>query len=255
MSDPRIIAFDLETLPNLPEALKQWTNLSNYPGQTLKASISTIICVGWKVVGSKQVNCINAWDYPEWKKDVNDDKKVCLAIYDILKDADCVLTHNGRRFDWKFLQTRLLYHGIQHLPKIHHVDTCAEAKKNLMVFNNRLNTIAKFLTDKEKMDHEGWELWVKVHGRDAKAMKTMEKYCKQDVLVLEEVFKKLRPVIGSLPNHNLFNPMKSKSCPGCGSTRLTKRGKYRSLTREYNRYVCLDCRHWCRTDAADEAPR
>ena len=254
-SGPRIIAYDLETLPNLPEALKQWTQLSSYPGQTLKASISTIICAGWKVLGSKQVQCINAWDFPEWKKDVNDDKKVCQAIYDVLKDADCVLTHNGKRFDWKFLQTRLMFHGLQHLPKIHHVDTCAEAKKNMMVFNNRLNTLARFLTDDEKMDHEGWDLWVKVHARDPKAMKTMEKYCKQDVLVLEKVFNKLRPVIGSLPNQNLFNPLKAKACPGCGSSRLVGRGKSYTLTRTYHRYVCKDCRHWCRTDASDEAPR
>lgn len=247
--------LDLETLPNLPEALKVWTGLSNYPGQTLKASITSIICAGWKVLGSKHTHCINAWDFPAWKKNVNDDEAVCRAIYDILKDADCVVTHNGKRFDWKFLQTRLLFHGLQHLPKIHHVDTCAEAKKNMLIFNNRLNTVARFLTDTEKMDHEGWELWVKVHGRDKKAMRTMSEYCKQDVIVLEKVFEKLRPMIGSLPNQNLFNPLKEKACPGCGSSRLEARGYSLTKTRRYHRYVCKDCRSWCRTDAADEAPR
>lgn len=255
MSGPKIVLFDLETLPNLPEALKVWTALSNYPGQTLRASITSIICAGWKVLGDKKVECINAWDFPDWKKDVNADGPLCKAIYDVLKDADCVITHNGKRFDWKFLQTRLLYHGLDILPKIHHVDTCSEAKKYLMVFNNRLNTVAKFLTDKEKMDHEGWDLWVKVHARDPKAMLTMTKYCKQDVLVLEEVFGRLRPFIKSLPNQNLFNPLKLNSCPGCGSTRLQSRGKQYAATKVYKRYQCIDCRSWCRTDASDMVPR
>jgi hypothetical protein len=252
---PKIVLYDLETLPNLPEALKQWTNLSSYPGQTLKASISSIICAGYKVLGEKNVHCINAWDYPSWKKNVNDDRAVCEALFEVLKDADCVVTHNGKRFDWKFFQTRLMYHGIGPLPKIHHVDTCAEAKKNLLVFNNRLNTLSQFFTDQKKMDHEGWDLWVKVHARDKKAMSTMEKYCKQDVVALEAVFKKLRPLIKSLPNQNLFNPLKAKACPNCGSSRLQSRGFAYAQTRVYRRYQCQDCAAWSRTDARDEAPR
>lgn len=255
VSGPRIVLFDLETLPNLSEALKVWTNLSNFPGQTLRASITSIICAGYKTLGEKKVHCLNAWDFKAWKKDVNDDKELCEKLYDILKDADCVVTHNGKRFDWKFLQTRLLFHKLPPLPKIHHVDTCHEAKKHLFMFNNRLNTLAHFLTDKEKLDHEGWELWVKVHGRDPASMSKMTRYCKQDVLVLEEVFKKMLPVISSLPNQNLFNPMKEKVCPKCGSTRLESRGKYYSKTKTYRRYVCQDCRSWARTDAKDEVPR
>lgn len=255
MSGPRIILFDLETLPNLPEALKVWPQLSNYPGQTLKASITTIICGGWKILGEKKIHCINAWDFPEWKTNVNDDSALVRALHEVLKGADCVVTHNGKRFDWKFFQTRLLFHKLEPLPKIHHVDTCAEAKRNLLVFNNRLNTISRFLTETEKMDHEGWDLWVKVHARDPKAMATMTKYCKQDVLALEEVFKALRPVITSLPNHNLFSPLKEKACPGCGSSRLQSRGKYFTKTKVYSRYMCKDCHSWCRTDAADEIPR
>lgn len=255
MSGPRIVLFDLETLPNLPEALKVWTALSTYPGQTLKASISTIICAGWKILGEDTVHCINAWDFPDWETNVNEDGPLCRAIYDVIKDADCVITHNGKRFDWKFLQTRLVFHGLEILPSINHVDTCAEAKRYLLMFNNRLNTVAKFLTNSEKMDHEGWELWVKVHGRDPKAMATMTEYCKKDVLVLEDVFKKLKPFIKTLPNQNLFNPLKEKACPTCGSSRLGPRGKYHTKTRSYKRYMCADCMSWCRTDASDGVPR
>ncbi len=271
MAGPRIILFDLETVPNLFEALKVWPQLSNYPGITLRASITSIICAGWKVLGSKEVQCINAWDFPEWQNnivvdfqdvkascpfpDVNNDYALCKAISDVIVKADCIVSHNGRRFDWKFLQTRLIYHDLPPLPTIHHVDTCAEAKKHLFIFNNRLQTIARYLTKMEKRDHEGWDLWVKVWLRHAESQIEMTEYCKQDVLVLEAVFNELRPVIKTLPNYNLFNPMRKNACPGCGSTRLQSRGKYISKTRRYKRYRCKDCQSWSRTDANDEVPR
>jgi hypothetical protein len=255
MTDPHIVLFDLETLPNLPEALKAWPNLSNYPGQTLRASITSIICAGWKVLGSEEVHCINAWDFPEWLTNVNDDKKLCEALYEVLSPADCIVTHNGKRFDWKHLQTRLRFHKLPPLPPIKHVDTCAEAKKHLFVLNNRLQTIARFLTDRQKMDHEGWDLWVKVHQRDPEAMSTMTAYCKQDVTTLEAVFRELRPLLDSLPNFNLFNPMRENVCPSCGSTRLKSNGRRYTRTRTYRRYMCLDCSAWSHTDMKDELPR
>lgn len=255
MADPRIIVWDLESLPNLPEALRVWPAISNTPGMTLKASISTIICAGWKPLGSDRTECICAWDFPEWIDNVNDDKRVVEAIAEVLRDADCVITHNGKRFDWPFLQTRLLANGLDPLPRIHHVDTCQTARSQLSVANNRLQTVARFLTDKEKKQHEGWDLWVRVHSRDPAACEEMKAYCMQDVDVLEQVFRSMRPLVRGLPNQNLFSPMKENSCPQCGSTRLRKEGKRYTSTGTYQRYICTDCRTYCRTDLKDQLPR
>src|SRR3990167_7192941 len=156
---PRIILFDLETIPDLQAAMEVFPSLSDYPGLTLKASINSIISFGYKIFEEGKIHCINRWDFPG--KDLNNDKPVCLAAYDILKDADFIVTFNGKKFDWRFLQTRLLYHGLQTLPQIVHIDVCQESKKHLFMFNNRLNTLAKFLTNTEKHKHSGWDLWVK----------------------------------------------------------------------------------------------
>ena len=272
MADPRIVLFDLETLPNLFEAIKVWPQLSNYPGITLRASISSIICAGWKALGKDEpVHCINAWDYPSWFENmvlefegiradclfpnVNDDLELCKAISESLTSADCVITHNGKKFDWKFLQTRLRYHKLPPLPPIHHVDTCAEARRELFIFNNRLQTIARYLTTMEKRDHEGWDLWVKVWMRNKPSQEEMSLYCKQDVTVLEAVFNELKPVIKGLPNHNLFSPFKEKVCPQCGSSRIKSEGKRYTSTQAYRRYCCQDCKKWFRTDLGDELPR
>ena len=256
MSEPKIILFDIETLANLREVMKVIPNLGDYPGLTLKASINSVICFGYKYLGGKRVNCINAWDFEKpWKKNINDDYHLLKEAYEVLKEADAVVTHNGKRFDWKFIQTRLLYHGFPPLPKIRHIDTCEESKKNLFMFNNRLNTVAKFLTDSTKMENGGWDLWVDVSERKPKAMKLMEEYCKQDVLVLEKVFNKLRPVIKGLPNRNIFKEGDIKVCPGCGSENLRSNGYRTTTTRSYKRYICVDCKSWCTTDVKDKLPR
>lgn len=241
INGPRIVLFDLEILPNLIEVMKYWTGLSAYPGLTLKANITSICCAGWKVLGEKKVHCINAWDFPEWQKDVNADRKLVQEIASVLDGADCVVTHNGKRFDWKFLQTRLLIHGLPPLPRILHVDTCAVSKSNLLLFNNRLNTLGDALTSEQKMEHEGWMLWVKTHQRDAKAMQIMEAYCKQDVLLLEKVFTRLRPFIKEMPNFNLFRDRDSEGCPNCESLDTTKEGLRYERNGTMQRWRCRKC--------------
>lgn len=239
--EPRIIFFDLETLPNLEEALKVWPQLSQYPGKTLRASITSIICAGWKEYGKKRVNCINAWDYKNWDKDVNDDYEVCKAIREVLDGADAVVTHNGKRFDWKYLQTRLLYHGFDPLHRINHVDTKALASSNLFVFNNKLGTIGQFLVGDNKLENGGWDLWVDVHKKKKSAMNLMARYCKQDVALLEKVFEKLKPLIKNLPNYNNFNMVDQMVCPNCGSGKFHGHGMKHTKTRSYRRYLCQDC--------------
>jgi DNA polymerase elongation subunit (family B) len=260
MRKPKIIVFDLETLPNLQEALKVWPQLSQYPGKTLRATICSIICAGWKTLGSKKTHCINAWDYSRWKKDVNDDYSVVKAIHKVLKDADAVITHNGKKFDWKFLQTRIMFHKLTPLHKIKHIDTCQLSRQHLYAFNNRLGTVGTLLADEKKLAHTGWQLWVDVWHKDKKAMKLMEDYCKQDVDLLEKCFKRLMPLVNNMPNYNLYRSEKqrnedAKLCHNCGSEDLVKNGFYGTKTMMYQRVRCKQCGTSHRLDANGNKPR
>jgi DNA polymerase elongation subunit (family B) len=254
-TEPKIILWDLETLPNLDEAMKVFPSISDYPGLTLKASINSIICFGYKTFGDGPTRVLNAWDYKGWAKSVNDDRELVMAAYDILKEADAVITHNGKRFDWKFLQTRLLKYGFPPLPKILHIDTCSESKKNLLMFNNRLNTLAKFMTSEQKLENGGWQLWDRVRQREPKAMRTMSAYCKQDVETLNALFKKLRPRINNIPNYNMLRTTDNFVCPRCGSTRIQSRGKGLNKNFEYYKFQCQDCGGWFSSKHKDKEPR
>lgn len=251
---PRIILFDLETLPDLMKALKVFPSLSKFPGRTLKAQINSVICVGWKELGKKKVNCISAWDFPDsWNESVNNDKAVIQAAYEVLKDADAVVTHNGTRFDWPFFQTRLKLHGLPVLPKIIHIDTCRVSSRNLHFVDNRLNTVGENLTGFKKIEHEGWDLWVKVWNKDPAAMKKMVQYCRGDVVLLEKVYLELLPFITNLPNYNLWNVEKD-GCPNCGSRNVIKNGRRANKSMIYQRVSCLDCRTWSKVNLKSQSP-
>ena len=204
--------------------------------------------------GSK-TECINAWDFPgKWKKDVNDDFEVLKAFHDIVKDADAVVTHNGIKFDWKYIQTRFILHGLDPLPKIHHIDTCRLAKSNMLSFNNKLGYLGKWAVDDTKMQNGGWQLWVDVHNRCEKAQRKMERYCKQDVRLLEKLYKKLRPFASNIPNHNLFIE-EGIVCPNCGSDKLNRHGTRTTKTKIYSRFICRDCGSSGRFDFKEKNPR
>lgn len=247
MSEPKIVCVDLETLPDLNEVLKVWPGLSNYPGLTLKATINSIICFGYREFGvDAKAKCISAWDFKNWTKDVNDDYEVVKAARAIIADADALISHNGKRFDLKFFNTRLAKHGLEPLHKMKHIDTCQKAKQHYYLFNNKLDTLGKWFADEEKMDHEGWPLWVKVHGglprvKDEDAEQRMTKYCKQDVDLTTKVFKVLRPHCNEIPNYNLFTSMDVNVCTHCGSTRIKRDGHTYTKTTVLKRWRCKDC--------------
>lgn len=247
--------FDLETLPDMEEAMKVWPQLDRYPGSTFKASIQSIICFGYWIYGEDEPKVICAWDFPEWEQNVNDDGPLIRAAAEVLRNADCIVTQNGKKFDEKFFQTRLLIKDQEPLPKIPHVDTRQIAKSKLLFFSNSLKHMAEMLNVSRKKENEGWDLWVKVRKRDPEAMVVMKDYCMHDVIATKEIFTKLKRFSNEIPNYNQFIQGDMLMCPNCGSTRLEPKDVRRTKTMVYKRYRCQDCLSYSRTDLSGRLPR
>jgi hypothetical protein len=87
---------------------------------------------------------------------------------------------------------------------------------------------------------------------DAEAVREMVVYNQQDVVLLEEVFHKLKPYCTNLLNLALVVPEDPDGpvcCPrtGCGSTKVQSRGVHKAITRVYRRFQCMTCGGWFRS--------
>ena len=104
----------------------------------------------------------------------------------------------------------------------------------------KLAFIGPFFKIGQKVATGGMELWTSVMAGDAKAQKRMEKYCEQDVRLLEKVYVRLLPYIVSHPNIGGG----SGSCPRCKSTKRHKRGPRMTAMYRIQRYQCMNCGGW-----------
>jgi DNA-directed RNA polymerase subunit RPC12/RpoP len=259
-SEPKIVIWDLETLPDPRRIYKVIPSIGAWPGRTFKAELQSIMSFGYKILGTKEAQCLNAWDFQQsWNDDRHDDSALVQFIYDTLHDADEIVTHNGKRFDLKVLNTRLAYWGMPPLPKIHHVDTKVVLKSHLSLYSNSLADAAKFFKLDDKMSISGkWGLWERIAFKEdtREDRRVMDEYCRQDVDTLEQLYLKIRPFHGNhAVNKNHWSDDENPVCPTCGSSNLTKNGVRRNQTKVYQRYICNDCGTTCRTNKKDKSPR
>lgn len=253
MKKPKLVYWDLETLPQPRQVYDRLPSIGAWPGRTLKAELQTIMCFAYKIEGMKKAEVINVWDTSD---DIHDDSALISMAYDILIDADEIVTHNGKSFDMKHLNTGLLRWGMPPLPKINHLDTKILAKRGLGLYSNSLDAVSNFFEVGQKIHWANkWSTWTKfAFGEDTKKDRDlMAKYAKMDVEVLQQVYKKLRPFATEAVNRNHFTD--GKNCPTCGSKNIHRNGVRRSKTKTYQRYLCGDCGSTSRTDAKDKNPR
>ncbi len=255
---PKIVYWDLETLPDPKIIYSNIPSIGAWPGRTFKAELQSILSFGFKIEGDKKPTCINAWEFDNWDNDRHEDSALAQIIYDTLYDADEIVTHNGKSFDLKVLNTRLIKYGLPPLPPgIKHVDTRIVLKNKLSLYSNSLDSAAKFFGLDNKIHWANkWDTWVRFAFKEdtRRDRKQMDKYCKMDVEVLQQLYKKTMPLHGPYGvNHALIDGR--PVCPKCGENKLIKHSKYKTTAKVYQRYICKSCLSTCRTDAKDKNPR
>ena len=210
----------------------------------LNADFGIILCCGFKEIGAGRPEVMNILDYTRSDKDlIRAERRLLIDMSERLLDADVWLTHFGTWYDTLFVNTRLIYHRLPILPPSYpHIDTWKVAKNRLKLRNNRLITISEFLGTEEEKNAIKPEQWIRAMGGHRPSMDYIVEHCRRDVVVLEETYNRLRPLIIDHPNKNLLNG--DGGCGVCQSSRLQKRGFHLTRTRKYQRYQCLDCGRW-----------
>lgn len=241
MNSPRILLYDLET--SLESVTVFGLKYNDFIPPDSIVTERHLISVSYKWLGEKQVHAISLLDDPKrFAKDIHDDKYVAEAFHKVVMEADIIVGHNSDSFDNRYAKTRMLYHGLPAIPPIPSIDTCKVAKSIFMFNSNKLDYIGKFLNvGRKKPTTAG--LWMRVFQGEKKAIQEMVAYNKQDVLLLERVFLKLRPYMPNYVSRELFG---HTGCPRCGSTKVQSRGVSRAITKTYQRFQCNGCGGWFR---------
>ena len=179
---------------------------------------------------------------------LNTDKEIDMIkkMHKLLCEADVVCHYNGTRFDMPTLNKEFLKFEIEPPSPYQQIDLLRTARKQFRLTSNKLDYVAGYLGVGNKTQHKGMDLWTGCMAGNKKDWKVMEKYNKQDVVLLEKVYNRLLPWIQAHPNPSLFNEKLEKQCPKCGGNHLQKRGTYKTTVQVYQRYQCVDCKSWSR---------
>ena len=225
----RVLLLDIETRPTVAYV---WRLFDENIGTDQIIDAGGTICVGAKWLGEKQMTFVSDW--------TNGHREMLEIIHAMIEEADAVITYNGDRFDLPKLMGEFLINGMKPPATPTSIDVY-KAMKKLGLPSNKLAFVGPFLGVGRKVKHEGFNLWKDVLAGDLKARAKMEKYCVQDVVLLENVYLKILPFIR---NHPHMGKTKSQACGACGSVHVQSRGVRRTKAFRIQRLHCQNCGSW-----------
>lgn len=242
----RIMILDVETSP--VEAYV-WGLWKQNVGLDFIKTEWTILSFAAKWLGQKAV--IYEDTGARGADKVRDDKPLMGKLWALLDEADIVVAQNGKRFDVRKINARLIEQGFGPPSPYRVIDTMLVAKKYFAFTSQKLAWTSQHLTDSPKEEHKefpGFELWLECLKDNPKAWRVMKRYNVRDIRATEKVYLKLRPWIENHPNLGTFDPSDRPLCPKCGSAHVHAKDSRISVKQQgiYKRYVCQDCGGYAR---------
>lgn len=212
---PKILILDIETSQI---KLKAWRPGQIYVGHDRVIEDWSVLSWSAKWLGSPEDKIMYADTRNE--KNPKNDKKIVKQIWNLLEEADIILTQNGKRFDIPKLQSRFEFYGLGEPSHFEHWDTYKIANKYLGELSHSLGFVTKkFCKKYKKSGHKkypGVSLWDACEDGNKEAFQEMEDYNKIDVLSLEEWYTDhLRH--WHKPNLNIYHDTDTFYC-ACGSS-------------------------------------
>lgn len=239
MSEPKVLYWDIETAPwNASLWGKRWD-----PKVIEFLSYGYGLSVSW------------AWgdgepEFAHKARGKGKDKSLVKKIISLQNEADVIIAHNGDKFDIREINARALYHGIAPPSPYISIDTIKVARTHFALPSYKLNDIADYYELGHKTVHTGYALWKRCMQGEAEAWEEMRGYNDQDVILLRDVYKLIRPWMNRPGKAGTkFNAQQwygVYACPTCGSQNTRVRKEYQIRTKATVRHAvqCQDCKAW-----------
>jgi hypothetical protein len=255
----KILALDIETSPNL---VYTWGLFDQNVGLNQVVDTTRILCFAAQWIGDDtggypfgqkpkkgvvfysegthhQTSAVPAGKAPR--------RRMLEAAHQMIDEADVVLHYNGTTFDMPHLSREFLEAGMAPPSPYAQIDLYRVVKGQFKFQSKRLEHVSRQLGLAGKVDNGGFDLWTRVMAGEWSAWKEMEKYNRQDVTLLDELYEILLPWIPNHPSVPLHaDHAAGLACPRCGSTDLERRGYAYTRVSVFQQYQCRACRGWFR---------
>lgn len=230
MAEPRVLVWDIEST-------------------SLNAVFGTILCIGYKWLGKPKVHVPSILDGNNGN--MLSDKHLVEEFATVFNTCDYHTTWYGERFDHPMVCSKLIKFGLPPLAPKPHLDLWKTARKRFKLHSNRLQAWEQFLGLENAKTPISFDAWLQAAHGDRKALATVKHHCKKDVLVLEEVFERMKPWLDCEPARGLMTG-DHHGCPSCGSHDIERRGFKVAMTRMFQQFVCKGCGRWFRSASAEK---
>jgi len=190
---------------------------------------------------------------------VNNELFLLYEFSKVYNQCDEVIAHYGKKFDIRFLNSRLAKHDLPPLKPMTLIDTWRILKDHFLMVNNRLDSAIKFFNCPYEKPALPWSVWRDVSLGKVKAHKVLQNRCRYDVLSLSWIyFNKLQAHASSgiinkalvyekrkVDDKGINATLKVSRCPHC-----TRKGSFARRGYKYNKtsvvvqVQCGGCHGW-----------
>jgi RNase_H superfamily len=234
----KILAIDIETAPSLAYV---WGLFDQNIGVNQLVEPTEMLCFAAKWFGDRRMF------FHSVQKDGREG--MVRAAHELLNEADVVVHYNGKRFDVPHLNREFLQAGLPPPSPFVQMDLWAAVKRRFRFTSSKLEHVSTALGLPGKVKHEGFDLWRKCLAGDVAAWRRMERYNRQDVKLLEDLYAKLQPWLPAHPSRQLYDGI--SGCPTCGAGSLQRRGVAFTKVSKFQRWHCESCGGWFRSTRRD----
>lgn len=230
----RLLSIDIETLPGKFYA---WSPAPEFIGSHMMIEDWSLLSYAAKWVGDDRI--ISDVLTPD-EVSRRDDGRITGGIWRLLDQAHIVITHNGKRFDIRKINTRLWKHKFHKPSHYKVIDTLVAAKQVFGLTYNSMDFIAEF-TERDRKLETNKGLWTRADQGDPEALKEMLVYNEQDIRTQEQIYMEMREWIPNHPSLTAYNKRDQHACPVCLHKGHKQIGYYFTNKKKYKEFRCKGC--------------
>lgn len=238
----RILVLDIETQRAIVETFSLFRP---FIGIDRVIKPTRVLCFAAKWRGEDRMIFKSAW--------VDDDedayRRMMQSAWDLMNEADIVVTWNGDRFDIQWFESEFVRLGLGRPTPYKSVDLIKTVKRWFKggLMSMKLDWSSRMVLKDAKLHHGGTDLWhdIRYGTRDVRrdAQRTMRNYNEHDVRLTERLFEHYLPYLSI--NLALYekNDDGLMHCTKCNGTDLKRDGvKFRATNAGlYQMWRCKDC--------------